>query len=79
MVYTEDNSKTQVVKVPSFVGMSAAEANRTAIASGLNIVLSGPSRSAGATVYKQSVEKGTELEAGSSVTVYFRATANMDD
>ncbi len=79
VVYTEDNSKTQVVKVPSFVGMSAAEANRTAIASGLNIVLSGPSRSAGATVYKQSVEKGTELEAGSSVTVYFRATANMDD
>ena len=79
VVYTEDDSKTQVVKVPSFVGMSASEANRTAIASGLNIVLSGPSQSAGAKVYKQSVEKGTELEAGSSVTVYFQATANMDD
>lgn len=79
VLYTEDNSKTQVVKVPSFTGMSASEANRTAIASGLNIVFSGPSQSAGAKVYKQSVETGTEVEAGSSVTVYFQATANMDD
>ena len=79
VIYTEDNSKTQVVKVPSFIGMTAGEANRTAIASGLNIVFSGPSQSAGAKVVKQSVETGTELEAGSSITVVFQATANMDD
>lgn len=79
VVYTEDDSKEEVVKVPSFAGMTAGVANQTAIANGLNLVLSGPSGTAGATVYKQSIEKGTEVEAGSSVTVYFQATANMND
>ncbi len=79
VLYTEASDKAEFVKVPSFVGLSASQANQLAVSSGLNLVLSGPSQSAGAVVYSQSVEKNTELEAGASVTVYFRATANMDD
>lgn len=79
VVYTENGAAVETVKVPSFVGLTAGEANKVANSAGLNLVLSGPSQTAGATVGRQSVEKGTELEAGASVTVYFQATANMDD
>ena len=79
VVYTENGAAVETVKVPSFVGLTAGEANKVANSAGLNLVLSGPSQTAGATVSRQSVEKGTELEAGASVTVYFQATANMDD
>lgn len=79
VVYTENGAAVETVKVPSFVGLTAGEANKIANSAGLNLVLSGPSQTAGATVSRQSVEKGTELEAGASVTVYFQATANMDD
>ncbi len=79
VLYTENDSKVQTVKVPSFTGLSASAANNLAISVGINLVLSGPAQTAGATVYKQSIEKNTEVQAGSSVTVYFQTTANMDD
>ena len=53
--------------------------DQLAVSNGINLILSGPSQTAGATVYKQSVEKNTEVQAGSSITVYFQTTANMDD
>ena len=70
---------TQTVEVPSFTGLTAGAANQLAVSNGINLILSGPSQTAGATVYKQSVEKNTEVQAGSSITVYFQTTANMDD
>ena len=79
VLYTENDSKTQTVKVPSFTGLTAGAANQLAVSNGINLILSGPSQTAGATVYKQSVEKNTEVQAGSSITVYFQTTANMDD
>ena len=79
VVYTQEESETQAVKVPDFKGMTASAVNQTAAAYGLNVTLSGPAASAGAVAYKQSIGKDTEVQAGTVITVYFQATANMDD
>ena len=79
IAYTEKNAKSEKVQVPDFTGMTAAEVNETAVRYGLNVTFSGPYKSAGALVYKQSIAKDIEVQAGSGVTVYFQATANMND
>lgn len=79
VVYTQEESETQVVKVPNFKGMTASAVNQTAAAYGLNVTLSGPSGSAGAVAFKQSIENNVEVQLGTAITVYFQATANMDD
>ena len=72
VIYTDDKSKTEEVSVPDFSGYTASEVNRIAVNSGLNVVFSGPASSAGARAYSQDIGKGTKVEAGSKVTVYFR-------
>lgn len=72
VIYTESSSKTQEVEVPDFSGYSASEVNRIAVNSGLNVVFSGPTGSAGVRAYSQDIAKGTRVEAGSKITVYFR-------
>ncbi len=79
IAYTEKNARSEKVKVPDFTGMTAAEVNETAVRYGLNVAFSGPYQSAGALVYKQSIATDTEVQAGSRLTVYFQATANMND
>ncbi|MBQ4207520.1 MAG: PASTA domain-containing protein [Clostridia bacterium] len=78
VVYTE-NAGAQKVAVPSFLGMTASSVKQTALSLGLNVSFTGPSGSAGATAVKQSIPEGTEILAGTTVTVQFQATANMDD
>ena len=78
VVYTE-NAETQKVKVPSFIGMTASSVKQEAALCGLNVTLSGPADTAGATAVKQSIDAGTEIQAGTTVTVQFQATANMND
>lgn len=73
------NAKTQKVEVPSFIGMTASSVKQEAAAVGLNITFSGPSSASGATAVKQSIPAGTEIQAGTTVTVQFQATANMND
>lgn len=72
VIYTDKNTKTQEVKVPDFSGYSAADVNRIAVSAGLNVTFSGPSGTAGAIAYSQDIAKGTTVEAGSKITVYFR-------
>ena len=79
IAYTEKNAKSEKVPVPEFIGMTAAEVNETAVQYGLNVTMSGPYKAAGSLVYKQSIAKDIEVQAGSGITVYFQATANMDD
>ena len=78
VVYTED-AEVKKVEVPSFIGMTASTVKQTALSLGLNVSLSGPAGSAGATAVKQSIPEGTEIQAGTTVTVQFQATANMND
>ena len=59
--------------------MSVSQANQTALAAGINIIISGPASEASAQVYSQSVTKGTKLQTGSSVTLYFHSTTKVVD
>lgn len=78
IAYTE-NAETMKVEVPSFIGMTATSVKQEAAAVGLNITFSGPSSASGATAVRQSIAAGTEIQAGTTVTVQFQATANMND
>lgn len=84
ILYTENSGESAGnVTVPNFSGLSAGEANNAASAAGINLEFAGNMTSAGgtATAYKQSVEAGTEVAAGTIVTVYFRdaTAANVAD
>lgn len=80
IAYTEGAEQTSKVKVPLFSGMTVSQVNATAVAYGLNVTLSGPSVTSKDTVaYKQSVEAGEEVEAGSSMIVYFHSTSDTVD
>ncbi len=79
IAYTEKNAKSEKVQVPDFTGMTAAEVNASAQEYGLNVTMSGPYKAAGSVVYKQSIARDIEVQAGSGITVYFQATANMND
>ena len=60
--------------------MTITEANYAAVNAGINIKVSGNSLSDSTlTAYRQSSAKGTEIEYGSTVTVYFRTTTGISD
>ena len=77
ILYTgEDENKTVIV--PSLTGLTATEVNTIAASSGINIEFSGLTTAAGLKSYRQSVEAGTEVSAGTIVTVYFRDDSAVD-
>ncbi len=79
-VYTQEDSDKYMITVPDFTGMSVATATTTAAQNGLNIKISGNSlQSAGLTAYRQSIEKNTKTEYGSTVTVYFKTNTGITD
>ena len=71
-------TENKTVTVPELTGLTANEANTVAASSGINIEFSGLSSAAGLKSYKQSIEQGTEVEAGTIVTVYFRDDSAVD-
>ena len=80
IVYTEEgeNGKKTAV-VPNFIGMTQSEANSAAHAAGLNIKYSGNTTSGNISkAYDQSIPKGNEVAAGTTVTVYFRDESSTD-
>lgn len=80
VVYTEETAEKEMVTVPDFKGKTVSEVNNVGVNTGLNIEFSGPSLLEGGTVaYKQSISKGTVVEAGSTVTVYFHSTTDTED
>lgn len=80
VVYTQENAEKTKVTVPDFTGMSVSQVNYEAVNLGINVKISGNSLSAsGLTAYRQSVPADTEVEGGSTVTVYFRTTAGVSD
>ena len=70
ILYT-DESADKSVTVPDLVGLTATDVNRVAAAAGINIEFSGNTNSSGLKSYKQSIEAGQSVEAGTIVTVYF--------
>ncbi len=72
IVYTEKDSQSQEVEVPDFTGLTASQVNAKGVESGINVIFSGPAEAAGALAYNQDIAKGTVVDAGSNITVYFR-------
>lgn len=80
VIYTDGSPTSSKVEVPDFSQMSISNVNQLAVSTGINIVFSGPSKKTGSMrSYKQSVAEGEEVEAGSSVTVYFKEVSGVED
>ncbi len=77
VLYTEETDD-KTVTVPDFLGLTANEVNKKAAQSGINIEFSGNTSSGGLKSYKQSIEAGTTVNAGTIVTVYFRDDSAVD-
>ncbi len=79
-VYTAEDAQKLKVQVPDFTGVDILTASYTAAQFGLNIKVSGNSlQSVGLVAYRQSIEKGTEVEYGSTITVYFKTNTGITD
>ncbi|MBQ7595760.1 MAG: PASTA domain-containing protein [Clostridia bacterium] len=79
-LYTEENAQKATAIVPDFTGMTVSQASLEAVNAGINIKITGNAlKSAGLLAYRQSVAKETEVEYGSSVTVYFKTGTGITD
>ena len=70
VLYTDSDSQSETVSVPSLIGLSPAEVNDVASAYGLNVSFSGATTSSG-TSSSQNVEAGTSVSPGTVITVSF--------
>ncbi len=77
ILYTEDTGD-KTVTVPNLLGLTANEVNKAAASSGINIEFSGNTTSGGLKSYRQSIDEGTTVNAGTIVTVYFRDDSAVD-
>ncbi len=77
ILYT-DKTTGKTVTVPEFKGLTANEANTAAANAGVNIEFSGNMTTSGLKAYNQSIKKGTKVDAGTVVTVYFRDESAVD-
>lgn len=71
ILYTEDGAEVTKATVPNFKGLSATDVNAAAARAGVNVEFSGNTSTGGLKAYKQSVEAGKEVDAGTVITVYF--------
>lgn len=71
ILYTEDGAEVTKATVPNFKGLSATKVNAAAARAGVNVEFSGNTSTGGLKAYKQSVEAGKEVDAGTVITVYF--------
>ncbi len=79
VLYTENGNETQKTKVPNFIGMTVSQVNALAAECGINVIFSGPTEEAGVKAYNQSVDEGTKIDLGSSITVSFKSENIMID
>lgn len=70
VLYTDSNSQSETVSVPSLIGLSPDEVNNVASDYGLNVSFSGATTSSG-TSSSQNIEAGTSVSPGTVITVSF--------
>lgn len=70
VLYTDSESQSETVSVPSLIGLSPDEVNNVASDYGLNVSFSGATTSSG-TSSSQNVEAGTSVSPGTVITVSF--------
>ncbi len=80
ILYAGEDKPTDKCVVPRLIGKTPSEANTSATAAGLLIRFSGAtgSESSSVRVLSQSVEEGTEVEAGTVITVQLGDTSVTD-
>ncbi len=71
ILYTSEEAEKRTAKVPSVIGMTAEQANKTLADAGFNIRISG-NPTGGITATSQSIASGIEAEKGTIITVEFR-------
>lgn len=70
VLYTDSDSQSETVSVPSLIGLSPDEVNNVASAYGLNVSFSGATTSS-RTSSSQNIEAGTSVSPGTVITVSF--------
>lgn len=70
VLYTDSDSQSETVSVPSLIGLSPDEVNNVASAYGLNVSFSGATTSSGISS-SQDIEAGTSVSPGTVITVSF--------
>ena len=80
ILYVDEEKSTDKCVVPHLIGKTPSEANTTATAAGLLIRFSGTtgSESSSVRVLSQSIDEGTEVEAGTVITVQLGDTSVTD-
>ena len=78
ILYMGAEKSTEKCIVPNVIGLSADETNRALVNAGLILRATGTTRS-GAKAISQSLEAGTEVNAGTVVTVQMGQTTNIAD
>lgn len=78
-IYTDDTEK-KMTAVPDFTGLTVTEAKDLARMNDLNLEISGNNMNTSTVVaYRQSEEKGTEVEKGTVITVSFKNIQSVLD
>ena len=79
VIYTGDPLEQSMTEVPNFINMTPAQVNNAAAKAKINVKYSGTGVSGSQLLaYQQSVESGTKVEAGTTITVYFRHNDSSD-
>jgi beta-lactam-binding protein with PASTA domain len=80
ILYTSEEAKEETVEMPDLLGMTVNEATSRALAVGLNIKIAGNSlMTSELRSYTQSVEAGTPIPYGTTVTVHFKSNMGISD
>lgn len=80
ILYTQKNQEKEKTIVPSFTGYGVSEVYNIANYYSLNVKIVGyGNNTTGFTSYKQSVESGSEVNCGDTVTVYFKSQSTDRD
>lgn len=71
IAYTDNAEESTDTKVPDFCGKTVSEVNDLAAEYSLNVIFSGPAEDFAVISYSQSIEEGTVVKNGTTLTVYF--------
>jgi stage V sporulation protein D (sporulation-specific penicillin-binding protein) len=79
VIYTEEKTEKTKATVPNLLGLTLSAAKTVAAQANINIQFSGNTHDTSVSVsYRQSIEAGTSVDAGTVVTVYFRDNNTRD-
>lgn len=79
ILYFDYEKSTEQVEVPDFVGYAVADVNWLANNAGVYVQAKGTDRTSYATVTYQSIEPGTKVDRGTTITVEFTDHSSLED